>query len=169
VYCDNCGTTIEESAKFCRACGKATPLSEATTKRFDEQPELQTPTSPVASSLTGPAYLSPFELPAAQQTNDLRQKKQKRNLIILVSMLAVMIFALGGLLLFLNFSSGSTGGLPPPVSEAPTAPGSGSLPPPVVGAPPVPPTPPAPPGISGPSTIDQSLVYPGARQTMSVV
>ena len=87
VYCDNCGTSLlEETAKFCRACGKPTPLSEAATKRFDEQPVLNNPTSPVGASFTTPAYMAPFEMPPAQQTNDLR-KRQKRNVIILVSML----------------------------------------------------------------------------------
>src|SRR5439155_25228851 len=61
VYCDNCGTSLlEENAKFCRACGKP-PLSEAATKRFDEPPSVQVPTSPVGPSLTTPAYMAPFE------------------------------------------------------------------------------------------------------------
>ena len=158
VYCDNCGTSLlEENAKFCRACGKPTPpLSEAATKRFDERPGVQVPTAPVGPSLTTPAYMAPFELPPAQRTNDLRQKTQKRNVIILVSMLALMIFALAGLLAFLNFGLDQSGGIPTPPA-APTAP-----------APPIPP-PPAPPVIVGQSTIDQSLIYPGARQTMSML
>lgn len=147
VYCDNCGTSLlEETAKFCRACGKATPLSEAATKRFDQQPSVQVPTSPVGPSLTTPAYMAPFELPPAPQTNDLRQKTQKRNLIILVSMLALMILALAGLLAFLNFGLGSEG-----IPAAPPPPGFSG-----------PPPPPPPRGI------DQSLIYPGARQTMSI-
>ncbi|MEK6286049.1 MAG: zinc ribbon domain-containing protein [Acidobacteriota bacterium] len=153
VYCDNCGTSLlEETAKFCRACGKPTPLSEAATKRFDEQPGVQSPTSPVGPSFTTPAYMAPFELPPAPQTNDLRQKTQKRNLIILVSTLALIIFALAGLLAFLSFGLGSDDipATPPPPGFSEPAP------------------PPAPPAINGPSTIDQSLIYPGARQTMSI-
>jgi zinc-ribbon domain len=157
VYCDNCGTSLlEENAKFCRACGKPTPLSEAATKRFDQQPGVQNATSPVGSSFTTPAYLTPFELPAAADTNDLRKQKQKRNLIILAGMLVVMILALGGLLAFLNFGLSSDRiPVPPP-------------PPPGLSGPPVPPPPPPPPGVNGPSTIDPTLLYPGARQTMSV-
>jgi hypothetical protein len=163
VYCDNCGTSLlEETAKFCRACGKPTPQSEAATRRFDEQPGVQNPTSPVGASFTTPAYMAPFELPPAPQTNDLRQKTQKRNLIILVSMLALMIFALAGLLAFLNFGLGPSEGIPaaPPALTASA--------PPIPSIPPIPPAPPAPPGIDGPSTIDQSLIYPGARETMSM-
>ena len=164
VYCDNCGTSLlEENAKFCRACGKPTPpLSEAATKRFDEPAGVQVPTSPVGPSLTTPAYMAPFEFPPATQTNDLRKKAQKRNMIILVSMLALMIFALAGLLAFLNFGLGTSGGIPTP-PPAPTA-----TAPPIPPVPPIPPAPPAPPIIVGQSTIDQSLIYPGARQTMSM-
>ena len=159
VYCDNCGTSLlEENAKFCRACGKPTPpLSEAATKRFDERPGVQVPTAPVGPSLTTPAYMAPFELPPATRTNDLRQKTQKRNLIILVSMLALMIFALAGLLVFLNFGLDQSKGIPVPETPGMTS------------TPATPPAPPAPPIIVGQSTIDQSLIYPGAHQTMSML
>ena len=158
VFCDNCGTSLlEESAKFCRACGKPTPLSEAATKRFDQQAGFQTATSPVGSSLTTPAYMAPFEMPGAPQTNDLRKKRQKRNVILLVSMLALMIFALGGLLVFLNFGL-DTERIPPSLSQTGVA-----VPPPPL----APPPPPPPPG-GGPASIDQSLIYPGATETMSM-
>lgn len=123
VFCDNCGVSLlEETAKFCRACGKPTPpLSEAATKRFDQQPGFQTPTSPVGPSPTTPAYMTPFEFAAAPQTIDLNRKR-KRNLILVASMLAVMIFALGGLLIFLNFEHG-TPAANPPVLPVPTPPG----------------------------------------------
>ena len=164
VFCDNCGTSLlEENAKFCRACGKPTPQSEAATKTFDEQPGFQSPTSPVGPSLTTPAYMAPFEMPPAQLTNDLRQKRQRRNVILLVSMLAVMIFALGGLLVFLNFARGSDD-IPVP----PTPSGFSGQTPPPPSIPPKPPTPPAPPGIEVTPPIDQSLVYPGAKQTLSL-
>lgn len=156
VYCDNCGTSLlEETAKFCRACGKPTPLSEAATKRFDEQPGVQSPTAPVGTAVTTPAYMAPFGMPLpAPPTDDLRQKRQKRNIIILVSMMAVMIIALGGLLAFLSFDSGSDG---IPVTGGPQG---------VVDIP-KPPPPPPPPPIN--DSIEPSLIYPGARETTSVV
>lgn len=168
VFCDNCGTSVLENAKFCRACGKPTPsLSEAAIRKFDEQPfgeqpGIQSPTRSVGPSFTAPAYMSPLEFnPTAPgaATNDLREKARKRNLIIVVSMFAVMIFALAGLLIFLNF------GVSPP-----------QVPPPKVEIP-IPPPPPPPPGLPTPppitaepvrSGIDPSLIYPGSRQTMSV-
>jgi hypothetical protein len=162
VYCDNCGTSLlEETAKFCRACGKPTPLSEAATKRFDEQPVFEKPTSPVGS-FTTPAYMAPFEMPPVDQTQDLRQKKQKRNLVIIAVMLASMLFALAGLLVFLNFGVNQSEGVtapPPPMI---------STPPPPPAAPPDLPIPSVPPVLVGPATIDPSLIYPGARQTMSM-
>ncbi len=157
VFCDNCGTDVDENAKFCRACGRATPLSEAATKRFDEQPETVNPTRPVGPSPTTPAYMAPFELAPAPQTNDLRQKTQRRNLIILAAMLAMMILALGGLLVFLNFGVGTPAGVPQDTG--------GITPPP---PPPPPLVPPAPPAIETQSTIDPTLIYPGARQTLSI-
>src|SRR5262245_34348878 len=156
VYCDGCGTSLEETAKFCRVCGKATPLSEAATKRFDEQPEFQNRTSPVGVTPTTPAYLTPSELPLAFQTNDLqaaelRRTRQKRNLIILVSMMAVMILALAGLLAFLSFRVNPVGP-DRPFTELPP-----------------PPPPPPPPGFTAPTGapagIDPSLKYPGSKQT----
>ncbi|HSB09207.1 MAG TPA: zinc ribbon domain-containing protein [Blastocatellia bacterium] len=160
VFCDNCGASLEETARFCRACGKATPLSEAATKKFDEQPGYRAPTNPVGASLTTPAYLAPTEPPAAPQTNDLSRNRQRRNLIIVLSMMAVMILALGGLLLFLSFGFGG----PPDIPESPPVAGA----PPPATKPPLPPAPPAPPEIGGASRIDQSLIYPGSRQTMAI-
>lgn len=162
MFCDNCGVSLlEENAKFCRACGKPTPLSEAATKRFDEQPGFQTPTSPVGPSLTTPAYMAPFEMPAVPQTIDLK-RNTKRNLIIVASMFATMIFALAVLLIFWNIGRGTPPGSPP-VLTPPTA-----TVPPVPPVPPIPLIPPAPPAIEGPSKIDQSLIYPGSQQTMSI-
>ena len=166
VFCDNCGTSILENAKFCRACGKPTPsLSEATTKKFDEpfheQPGIHNPTRSVGPSFTAPAYMSPSDFnPTAPgvETNDLRQKTRKRNLIIIGSMFAVMIFALAGLLIFLSLGV-SGPHIPPTTVEVPQTP-----------APP-PPPPVNPPGVTVEpvrSGIDPSLIYPGSRQTMSV-
>lgn len=154
VYCDNCGTSLlDESARFCRACGKPTPASEAATRRFDERAQVENPTSPVGS-FTTPAYMAPLEMPPGEQTNDLRQKKQKRNLIILACMMGIMIVALVGLLAFLSFGIGPQLGTAPPP------------PPPEFDRPPPPPPPPPPlePGAAGPTTIDKSLIYPGSNQ-----
>jgi len=106
--------------------------------------------------------MAPFDIAAAPQTIDLNRKR-KRNLILVAGMLALMIFALGGLLVFLNFEQGTPAGIPS-VPPAPTVP----MPPITPLTPPGPPLPPTPlPGIETPTKIDQSLIYPGSRQTMS--
>ena len=164
VFCDNCGTSLLDSAKFCRACGKPTPaLSEATTKKFDEQTGFQNSTRSVGPSFTGPAYMSPMEFNAPAPgvaTNDLRQKTRNRNLIIIACMFGVMIFALAGLLIFLNLRV--TPPQPPPLVGIQT---------PAVPPPPPPPGQPTPPITATPAEtgIDPSLIYPGSRQTMSII
>jgi zinc ribbon protein len=168
VFCDNCGTSLLDSAKFCRACGKPTPsASEATTRKFEEQPGVQSPTRSVGPSFTAPAYMSPMEFnPSAPgvATNDLRQKTRNRNLIIVACMFGVMILALAGLLMFLRFGISATQS-PPPVVELPKVPPPPGPPPNL----PNPPNPPGAPGANAPSGIDPSLIYPGSRETMSVV
>ena len=160
VFCDNCGVSLlEESARFCRACGKPTPSpSETATKRFDQQPGFQTQTSSFGPSPTTPAYMAPFEFPSAPQTIDLNRTR-KRNMILVATMLAIMIFALGGLYLFLR-----SGDLTPTGIPAITSPPSIPDPP----KPPFPPPTPPVPGTATPATIDQELIYPGSKETMKI-
>jgi hypothetical protein len=106
--------------------------------------------------------MSPLEFnPTAPgaATNDLREKARQRNLIIILSMFAVMIFALAGLLIFFNLRAGPPHVPTPPTVEVPTIP-----------SPPPPPSQPTPPVTVQPvrSRIDPSLIYPGSRETMSV-
>jgi hypothetical protein len=93
-------------------------------------------------------------------TNDLREKTRKRNLIIVLSMLAVMIFALAGLLIFLNLRVSAPHIPTTPTVDVPTIP-----------TPPNPPGQPTPPVTVTPAEtgIDPALIYPGSRETMSVV
>lgn len=157
VFCDNCGVSLlEETARFCRACGKPTPSpSETATKRFDQQPGVQAQTSSFGPSPTTPAYMAPFEFPSAPQTIDL-DRARKRNMILVATMLAVMIFALGGLFVFLRST-------PPGIPAVTSTP---SIPDPPK-APPSPPPPPVP-GIATPTKIDQELIYPGSKETMKI-
>jgi hypothetical protein len=105
--------------------------------------------------------MAPFEFPAAPQTFDLNRTR-KRNVILVASMLAVMILALGGLLIFLNLGQGTQTSIPPPPGlTAPKVP-EPPIPP---NAPSPPPTPP--PGIETPTKIDESLIYPGSRETIT--
>jgi hypothetical protein len=109
--------------------------------------------------------MSPMEFNApvpGVATNDLRQKTRNRNLIIIVCMFGVMILALAGLLIFLNFGVNAPKPPPPPTVEIPAVP-----PPPAPPSEPI--SPPGAPTATPVPDIDPSLIYPGSRTTMSVV
>jgi len=77
-------------------------------------------------------------------------------------MFGVMILALAGLLIFLNFGVNAPR-FPPPVGEIPGGPPA---------PPPLPPIQPPPPPLTATPAdpgIDPSLIYPGSSQTMSIV
>src|SRR5262245_34393006 len=155
VFCDKCGASLEETARFCRVCGEATPVTEGTTeavtKRFDEPKQEWAGTSPVRPPTTAPQYVQQYDS-MIPQVGAQKEKSSKKLVIILASMLAFMIIALGGLLAFLNVSSGPP---PPPIPDRATRP-------PGPGGSPEPPPPPTPPGIP-PVGLDPSLYYPGAK------
>src|SRR6185295_3890997 len=157
VWCSFCGAGIADSAKFCRACGRALDPSELTTRNLEADSRFQHPTAHVQQAITTPAYLAPSQVSDAPSTNDLAKKPQSRALIItLASLVGVLLFALA-LLLFLRFDSGTPRpDVPPPVTI--------QTPPPPPGVPPPPPAPPVP----GDTAISDSLAYPGAKTLMNV-
>ena len=154
VWCSFCGAGIADSAKFCRACGRALDPSELTTRNLETDSRFQHPTAHVQQAITTPAYLAPSQVPAAPSTNDLAKKPQSLALIItLAALVGVLLFALA-LFVFLRFDSGT---LTPDVSVV-------SIPTPPPGAPPPPPPPPVP----GDTAISDSLAYPGAKTVMNI-
>jgi zinc ribbon protein len=154
VWCSFCGAGIADSAKFCRACGRALDPSELTTRNLETDSRFQHPTAHVQQAITTPAYLAPSQVPAAPSTNDLAKKPQSLALIItLAALVGVLLFALA-LFVFLRFDSGT---LTPDVSVV-------SIPNPPPGAPPPPPPPPVP----GDTAISDSLAYPGAKTVMNI-
>ena len=156
VWCSFCGAGIADSAKFCRACGRALDPSELTTRNLEPESRFPHPTAHVQQAITTPAYLAPSQLPAAPSTNDLAKKPQSRALIItLAALVGVLLFALA-LLLFLRFDSGNATPDIPVVSI------------PVPPSPPGVPTPPPPPPVPGDTAIPDSLAYPGAKTLMNV-
>ena len=157
VWCSFCGAGIADSAKFCRACGRALDPSELTTRNLEADSRFQHPTAHVQQAITTPAYLAPSQVPAAPSTNDLAKKPQSRALIItLAALVGVLLFALA-IVLFLRFDNGSpTPDMPPPVTKQTPTPPPG-----------VPPPPPAPP-VPGDTAIPGSLAYPGATTLMNI-
>ena len=157
VWCSFCGAGIADSAKFCRACGRALDPSELTTRNLETDSRFQHPTAHVQQAITTPAYLAPSQVPAAPSTNDLAKKSQSRVLIItLAALVGVLLFALA-LLVFLRFDSGT------PTPDIPVV--SIPVPTPPPGAPPPPPPPPP---VPGDTAIPDSLAYPGAKTVMNI-
>src|SRR6185369_4563217 len=156
VWCSFCGAGIADSAKFCRACGRALDPSELTTRNLEADSRFQNPTGHVAQAITTPAYLAPSQVPAVPATNDLAKKPQSLALIItLAAVVGVLLFVLA-IVLFLRFDSGTPRPDVPPVTI--------QVPPPPPGVPPPPPAPPAP----GETATLDSLAYPGAKTVMNV-
>src|SRR6185503_5265734 len=156
VWCSFCGAGIADSAKFCRACGRALDPSELTTRTLEPESRFQNPTAHVQQAITTPAYLAPSQAPVVPSTNDLAKKPQSRALIItLAALVGVLLFALA-IVLFMRFDSGT------PAPDIPVV--SIPVPTPPPGAPPPPPPPPVP----GDTAIPDSLAYPGAKTVMNI-
>ena len=170
--CTNCGADIEYAAKFCRRCGQAISPSEWTTRnleeptRIEEPSRFEAPTRPANSWSTAPTYLPPDAMP--QQVimpGSIESSGQKKTVIALAAVIAVLVIALAGLGIFIFVNraggppplpqpEGRSQPLPPP--RAPRAPG-------VPDQPPLPPQPPTPPvSVSG------EFIYPGSKVTMEM-
>ncbi len=76
MFCENCGTKLEEGAKFCAECGTPTPTqTEAVTPEVAPEPEI---------------------VPEAEPTNEPPKKKKKKKkapVIIAVILVVVMLLA----------------------------------------------------------------------------
>jgi hypothetical protein len=176
LYCSNCGATIESNLKFCRRCGHAVNISEATTRTLDPPPAIDPATHHINSMPTGPSYLPPAAMQPmpAPATRGFQPDGQKRTVIILASLVGFLLVALVvlGIVSFWitqNSSKGPDGIAPPPQRPTASAPPSGTPAPPggvIVPHPPMPPAPPA--TTSGRSAISREMIYPGAEINMEV-
>ena len=166
--CAKCGTDLEQGMKFCRRCGTPVDASEAATRTFDEPARFDAGTHPTNSWPTTPAFAPPSVAPIAQApaTQSLDKSGQKKTVIILASVVAVLLISLIVLAMILLRSSSTPvptaqgqgqGTVQPPRVPDPSGglPGPGGLPPP----------PPAPPGAP-PVEINTELYYPGAKVTL---
>lgn len=170
ITCANCGTGLDYGMKFCRRCGTPLDASEASTQSFDESPRRESFTQPTNSPATSPSFVPPSYMPPAQPspaTNALEQTGQKKTVwilagVALISLVAVIVLVV----MLLNRSAGDA-------SQADRGDGS------IVVAPPPPPPPPlqggrgggmpsAPSAPTAPTApdISDSLMYPGAQETM---
>ncbi len=119
--CSNCGDDIDYAAKFCRRCGQAIDplewatrnLEEPTTNSsslLDSSPRLDLPNA----WSTSPTYLPPDAMPPqASAPSGMESSGQKKTVIALAAVIAVLVIALAGLGIFL-FVSGTRQATPPP-------------------------------------------------------
>src|ERR1044071_7976044 len=171
--CSNCGADIDYAAKFCRRCGQAIDPSEWATRnleepsKFEQPPRFESPTRPANSWSTSPTYLPPGAMPPQVITpGGMESSGQKKTVIALAAVIAVLVIALAGLGIFL-FAGGNRQATPPPFP-----------PPGGVGQPAPPPRVPSPPGVPGqptppaapaqPDSISGELIYPGSKVTMEM-
>ncbi len=163
--CTNCGADIDYAAKFCRRCGQAIDPLEWTTRKleqpsqFEEPSRLEAPTRIANSWPTSPTYLPPDAMPPqAAVTSGMEPTGQKKIVIALATIVAVLVIALATLAILMFFRK---------PDETPYA----ITPPPIPSVPPVPRVPPpgAPAPNSAPPAISKDLMYPGAEVTMQVM
>ena len=162
MICQRCGAEMAAGARFCRRCGEpaaaappASSVLEAETRVFGKQAGPTAQTQHINSPLTGPAYMSPMDMPAtpaAATTKSLRPYVSTTK-ILLAGLLLILLLLIPVSLLVVKLLSSRT-------SRPET---------PVVTVPEVPPPPPAPPAGSSSSTpTSNSLVYPGAKTLLDI-
>ncbi len=172
VFCNNCGSEMEETAKFCRRCGHPSSFLEATTKSFDnptgyDPPRFEAPTSYVNSAPTMPSYMPPNATTPqgmhayGQATNELEPPRKKHTALIVVCVIGAIILSVALLIGLGLYSLNRQVPVPRPVASTPDRP----IPPvpPIPAIPPPPPPPPAVGGQPGTSATSAALIYPGAE------
>jgi hypothetical protein len=173
AICNRCGASVILSAKFCRQCGNLLDVSEMTTRSLDapsaEPPPFDHPTRPANAGITSPTYAPPAMM-SPQPPPIIGNAPPANNRTALLVFLALGLTMLIGLgvVAFVVLDRFSRPPLPPPQPPSGT---SQKAPPPGApgGIPSVPPAPPAPPPPgSVKSSLDPSLIYPGAQVTMEV-
>lgn len=163
IICAKCGAEIVAGSRFCRRCGEPAHVAaressvlEAETRIFTAPPTDQaTPTQHINSPLTGPAYMSPGQMPTppAALTKPLEPSGTTTKIALICLLLLLLIVPVT--FAVVKMLKGRTGQTQPPVVTAP------EIPPP-------PPPPPPPTARGGSSATNNPLVYPGAETVMEI-
>ena len=155
--CVNCGADIDYATKFCRQCGRPVDPSEWTTRKLEEPSRFESPTRLANSWPTSPTYLPPDAMPPqAPVTSSIESAGQKKTVIVLATIVALLVIALSALAILMFVRQADEA---PRAMSTPTAPTAPKVPG-------VPTPPPIPNGAT--TTISQDLIYPGAQVTMEV-
>ncbi|MGA9769741.1 MAG: zinc ribbon domain-containing protein [Blastocatellia bacterium] len=150
--CSNCGADIDYATKFCRQCGRPVDPSEWTTRKLEEPSRFESPTRPANSWSTAPTYLPPDAMPPqVAATGSIESTGQKKTVVALAAVIAVLVIVLSALAIFLFVRQADQiprAMTPPTVPSTPRAPEA-----------PIPPS---------ASSISGELIYPGAKVTMDM-
>src|SRR5438270_9159203 len=164
VTCNRCGASVIFSAKFCRQCGNPLDASELTTRTLDapaaEPPPFDHPTRPANAGFTSPTY-PPAVIPPV--IGSAPPSSNKTALLVILGIAMTLLIGIGvvGFLVFGRFSRQPVPPPPPPPFTSERGP---SAPPPPLGNPGIIPHPPPPPPPGSVKTsLDASLIYPGAE------
>ena len=173
--CNQCGASVIFSAKFCRQCGNRLDESEMATRTLDapsaEPPPFDHPTRPANVGPTSPTYtaspmMAPFYDNRSQPGNP--PPSNKTALFVILGIVMTLLVGIGvvGFLVLGRFSRQHVPPPPPPQIPSTSAP----QPPPAGGIIPHPPQPPPPPPARGSvkTSLNASLIYPGAEVVMDV-
>jgi zinc-ribbon domain len=164
ITCSSCGAEIVGGSRFCRRCGQPAPpetragssVLEAETRVFATPTDYAPPTQHINSPLTGPAYMSPGQMPTppAVATQPLKPSGSmlKFALIGLVLLFLLLIPVSFGVMHLLKSRTSQP--------QQPTTP---------VVADPELPRPPQPPAPVGSTPADSALIYPGAETTLNLI
>jgi hypothetical protein len=167
ITCPKCGVELVAGSRFCRRCGQPAPVAaresssvlEAETRTFAPPTDYASPTVPINSPLTGPAYIAPGQtpMPPAAATKPLEPSGSTAKWALIGLLLILLIVPLSFAVVKM-LRSRTSQPQPPVVTE------------PAIPAPPAPPAPPPPPTLpgGGSSATDTSLIYPGAETTLNV-
>ncbi|MGB7923774.1 MAG: zinc ribbon domain-containing protein [Pyrinomonadaceae bacterium] len=163
--CTKCGAEIVAGSRFCRRCGQPaadaarsssrSSVLEAETRTFAPPTDYATPTEHINAPLTGPAYMSPGQTPAAPPaapTNPLKSSGTTAKLL-LICLLAILLLVPVAFAFMRILKSRTSQPQQPPVVTIPEIPAP-------------PPMPTMPTARGGPSAAANPLVYPGAEIMM---
>jgi hypothetical protein len=176
--CNRCGASLVFSAKFCRQCGNrlddSDDPSELTTRTLEEPPTDQPPydhaTRPANAGITSPTYPPPAMFqqqppPLAPIIGSAPPASNNTALYVILGVIMALLIGLGVVaFVALNRRPAVVAPPPPPPDAGQTEKG---MPPPRPDLPQPPPAPPSPPG-EGKTSLDPSLIYPGAKVVMDI-
>src|ERR1044072_3709662 len=119
MTCQKCGAEMAAGARFCRRCAEPAPqhalaqsVLEAETRVFATEAEPSASTQHINAQMTGPAYMSPADMPAPPQapvTRSLQSSSSTFKVLMLGVVLVLLVVPVALLIImFLSKRTSST-------------------------------------------------------------